>query len=503
MNKIYKSSLTFVIIFVTNIFPAIGQYSFEFGIESNEYSRLLNSDTDANGNVILVGFIGSPSIDPKDAYIVRVSPDGTYQEKRFALQDTISAFTSIKVLENGNYFITGAINADTTHNYRDHLWVINLDTDFNYLVNKAYKIREGYSFFGFLANIEFDNLGNLFLATGVMENDSIPPDFSDFTFFKLSPDCDTLISKYYSYIWDEFPWEILNVPNSDNFMIIERSHNVNNRNELMFIDTELNILMVNQFENASIRGQLSSDCWLNDTSLIMIANNSWDMGTYYENYFAAYHIDTSVRIHQELVFNKNDTIDYMATSNSMAYVNDTTIFVGGFTLQPQFPYNQDPTVVELYLIDKDMNLLGYKELGGDMSYELFGLEATPDNGCLLYGGSNTNPHEFELDIHIWKVLRDEINIITSVANVPEKTKKLKVFPNPVVDILKIGIPKPLINTPITISLFNLKGRKVYQETIVAGGNLVSSNLRNLYPGIYGLIITNKNKTIYSSSIIKM
>lgn len=503
MDKICKSVFAFVIIFVIAMQAVSGQYSFEFGIESDEYCRLKNAVTDTNGNVILVGYVGSPSIDHKDAYILKVYPDGTYQERRFALQDTISALMCIKVMDNGNYFLVGAINTDTAHNYRDQLWVINLDPDFNYLINKTYTIRDGYSFFGFLANIVTDNYGNIVLANSVEESEPDRNTFSDFAFYKFNLNCDTLMSRYYSYLFNEYPWEIVKVPNSNNLMIMERSTNPNNRNELMFIDTDLNIIRVNPFETTSLRGQYSSDLWLNDTSFIMIADNSWDMGTYYEKYFAAYVVDTSARIHQELVFNKNDTTDHMASSNSMAYVNDTTIFVGGFTLQPQFPYNQDPSVVELYLIDKDMNLLGYKELGGDMSYELFGLEATPDNGCLLYGGSNTNPHEFELDIHIWKVLRNEINIITSVADVPEKTEKLNAYPNPVTDELKIGIPESLINTPITIALFNLKGRKVYQETIVAGGNLVSSNLKNLDPGIYGLVITNKNKTIYSSSIIKM
>jgi len=504
MGKICKSVFAFAIIFIISIHAASGQYSFEFGIESDEYCRLINADTDAYGNVILVGFVGSPSIDHKDAYILKVYPEGSYHEKRFALQDTISALMCIKVMDNGNYFLTGAINTDTAHNYRDKLWALTLDPDFNYSINKTYKIREGYSFFGFLANIVTDNFGDIILATSVEESETeTRTQFSDFAFYKFNHDCDTLISKYYSYMFNEYPWDIVKVPNSDNLMIMERSTNPNNQKELMFIDTGLNILKVNPFESHSLEGQFSSHYWVNDTSFIMVADNRWDMGTYYEKYFAAYLVDTTATVHQELVFNKNDTIEYMATQNSMAYVNDTTIFVGGWHLHPGFPGNQDPSIIELYLIDKDMNLLGYKELGGDMSYMLFGVEPTPDNGCLLYGGSNTNPHEFELDIHIWKVLRDEINIITSVADVTEKNEKLKVYPNPVADILKIGIPERLINTQITISLFNLKGKKVYQETVTVNGNLVSSNLMNLMPGIYGLVITNENKTIYSSSIIKM
>lgn len=435
----------FLIVYCCSFGTLFSQHSFEFGIDTDEYCDIMNADTDADGNVIMVGFIGSPTIDDKDAYILTVYSDGSYNEKRFALTDTIGVFSNIKVLENGNYFISGTMNADSTHDFRNELWVVILDPEYNILINKAYAIDEAYSYLAYLAKISFDNSGNIIITTSVIEKESeSKTQFTDFVFYKLNQSGDTLMSRYYSYIFDEYPFELVRMPNSDNLMIIERSINIYNRHELMFIDPDLNILKVNQFEatelSLRLSGTFSTNYWVTDTTFIMVANNHFDMGFYNEKYFGVYLFDTSAVIHQELVFNKNDTTDMMAKTNSMAYVDDTTIYIGGFQSLPFSPWNLDPTIIELYLIDNNMNLLGYKELGGDVNYQLSGLVPTKDGGCLLYGSTNTNPHEYELDVHIWKVLRDDINIITNVEDIPLVIEKLEVFPNPVEDILIIRLP---------------------------------------------------------------
>jgi len=311
-----------------------------------------------------------------------------------------------------------------------------------------------------------------------------------------------LLSKYYHYIWDELSWELRQMPGSDNMMLIERSTHYNNISELLYLDPNLNILKINQFGYDNIiSGNLSSDYWITDTSFLLSGYNSWDVGLDNEHYLAVYMVDTSAVFHQELVLNKEDTTDYSAWSNSMAYANDSTIYIGGFQIYMGF-WITDPTIVELYVIDKDMNLLGYKELGGDANYELWGVIATDDDGCLLYGTRYDNPDIPQRDVHIWKVLRKDIDITTRITKIAEASPKVKMYPNPVMDELSIHLPFGNSQANVVVSISTLEGKTIFNKKITGQGNMVSLNVRNLQNGLYVLNVTDNQTLFYSEKIIK-
>lgn len=495
--------LFFLFLFGLN-YVCFSQLSFEIALDTDEDCKVWDANIDNLGNINLVGDIGPFIGLDFDAYVLKVYPDGSLAEKRFDLQDTLSLFSTIEVLNNGNYFIIGSYNLEGNYYERDHLWVIILDQELSLLSEKSYMIKEPYVGYGTTACSLIDNDGNIVLAAIALEEESEEKTaFADFVFYKFNQLGDTLLSKYYHYIWDEWSYELRQMPSSDNIMLIERSTHYNNHNELLFLDPDLNILDVNQFgnEDVGISGNLSSDIWVSDTSFLLSGYNSFFMSTYWEPYIGVYLVDTSAVVHQELVLNKTDTADYPANRNSMAYANDSTIYIGGYQTWID-PWTTEPTVAELYVIDKNMNLLGYKELGGDKNYEVWGIIATDDDGCLIYGTKHDNDSVPERDVQIWKVLRDDINIITELSESKEEVLNIKVYPNPVIDNVNILLHKNSTWNNLTLSIFTLEGKKVFQKQINGNGNLLKANLQNLISGLYIIQISSSNQIIYSEKIIK-
>lgn len=500
MKKIFIGLLSLVGLAISSL----SQSSFEIGLDSEEDCKVWEATIDYNGNVILVGDIG-PFIGLEyDAFVMKINPDGSYNTKRFELLDTLSLFSTIDVLNNGNYFIIGSYSAEENYHARNNLWIVILDQELNLISEKFYQIKESHVGFGTSACTLIDNDGNIVLAAIALEEQSEEKTaFADFAFYKFNQQGDTLLSKYYHYQWDQWPYELRQMPNSDNLLLIEKSTHYNGHDELCFLDPDLNILYINQFGNddTHISGDLSSDFWVSDTSFLLSGRNSWNMDNYSEFYIGVYLVDTSAVFHQELVLNKNDTVDYPAKRNSMAYANDSTIYIGGFQTHMEF-WSTQPTIVELYVIDKDLNLLGYKELGGDANYEVWGIIATDDDGCLIYGTSYTNDSVPERDVHIWKVLREEINIITELSEYREKIQGIAVYPNPVNDNIYIHLDQKYNWDKLILSIFTLNGKKVFQKQINGNGNLLKANLQNLRSGLYIIRISNANQIIYSKKILK-
>ncbi|MCB0397986.1 MAG: T9SS type A sorting domain-containing protein, partial [Flavobacteriales bacterium] len=129
--------------------------------------------------------------------------------------------------------------------------------------------------------------------------------------------------------------------------------------------------------------------------------------------------------------------------------------------------------------------------------------ATDDDGCLVYGTSFTNDSVLERDVHIWKVLRDEINIITNVSETDEPTENITVFPNPATDQIFIQLGKGQNWDQSTVSVFTISGKKVFQQKICQQGNLLQMDIRNLEKGTYLLQVTGMNgKVLESVKVVK-
>lgn len=495
------SKYVFIFTLVVSTIQVIGQSAFEIFIDTGDDDCILTEAAiDNSGNILVVGDVGPFYPAAFDALIIKVFPNGDYLMKRFDLGDSLSMFNTVNVLDDGNFFVTGSYSPSGQSSERDRLWVVILDEELNLVSQKTYPIRDSYITFGSAICSIIDNDGNIVLTSLVLEEEKDEMvAFLDFAFYKFTPNGDTLLSRYYSYIYDEIPYELTKVPNSDDLMLIERATLYNNHIELMYLDKDLNILKVNQLWS-SLGGDPSCDYWLSDTEFLVSGRIGIETGGPADFSIGVYRVDTAANFLQELLLNKVDTTDYPAWRNSMAYANDSTIYIGGFQNIMGF-WNTEPSIVELYMIDKDMNLIGYKELGGDYNYELWGIIATQDDGCLLYGTRLDVP-EPERDIQIWKVLRDDINIVTGVYESPTPAVEIDAYPNPVTDKLFVRLSGTASWNHNTLCIYTTDGRQVFRKRIHGEGNLLQADMSNLSPGHYIISIEQNNKNTYTTKIVK-
>ncbi len=208
MNRIFYFIL--VLIFQLKVF---GQSSFELGIDSNDDCYVTDAAIDSDGNVLIIGVIGDFIEYDYDAYVLKVFPDGTYIDKRFNLIDTISVFTSISTLDNGNYFFVGSCGDDDNGQERKTLWTLILDNDLNIVISKYYTIREQYVGFGKSSRCVKDNDGNIFLSISALYN--IQTYHSDFAFYHFNQEGDTLLNKYYECFLGAISYDLRKVPNTN------------------------------------------------------------------------------------------------------------------------------------------------------------------------------------------------------------------------------------------------------------------------------------------------
>ena len=304
-------------------------------------------------------------------------------------------------------------------------------------------------------------------------------------------------------IFDSQPYCWRKMPQSNDLMLIGRCFNASNQNELEFFDEDLNLLRYNRLNDPRYLGglQFSSEIWLDSTQFLMTQHMVDHSGPTHEYYIGVYRLDTSGHYFQELRLDHVDTIDYIAFYKSMACYNDTNIYIGGFQCFNVGPIDI-PSLVYLYLIDRDLNLVGFKNLGGDTYYEALFVLSTPDNGCLLIANRYDSLPYCENDAVIWKVMPEDMTIVTSVEEMTTLLETNPTWPNPAHNEVFISLASFEMGEPLRLRLFDMQGSKCFDKQILVTGNTLKVELKTLNPGTYFYEIEGSQGNRIQSKIIK-
>lgn len=465
------------------IIPVIGQNSFEFTFGTADDESLCSAVEDFTGNVILVGKIGNRINDDYDPIIIKVSPGGEYFAKRLLRPDTNGYFQTITLLLDSTYLVTGIFCDNRSFSNPDHLWVCKMDTDLNIIFEKSYQLVDGIDYFSVAMEYSIvDNNGNIVVVGGKSYEQ-----FTDMCMVKLNQEGDTLMTRTHHFQYEQRITNFTTIPESNDYLGVAGNINFHNNGPIRF-DSAFNILSIKSFYS-KIQNKGTSDHWLNDTTYMYSCLNIID----HERNICVYNIDTAMQFHKQLTLGKPDTSDYPAWRTSMAYANDSTVYIGGFIQTLDF-YPTNPNAIEIYLIDTGLNLLGYKEYGWDANYDVWGMVATADNGCLLYGNRRTEANTTESDVYVLKVLREDFDIITTVHESVIAPDCSKSWPNPVRD--KVFIQLPVSNlSDLELRIFQLSGREVIRKHVNGAGNILEINVQPLSSGTYVYQIINDGQKI--------
>jgi hypothetical protein len=488
MKKKFISFLAFLLFIA---FYLSAQSRFEIRLDTDEDEWIYKGSQHPAGSYFFTGRQGF-GFQTSSPYIIRVSQNGAIKDTVIVREDTNGFFPTFEFLDNGNILFIGQCKLQDTLTKFDYLWLCEMDTNLNIIKEEIfYMLKDNYyEYYSWYSLI--DSSGTI-IVTG---NYKYYPGHHDMIYSKISQNLDTLMTKSYYFQFTQFTGQIFLQPDGHYLSIVERIY-LTHPLSLVELDTNLDIINISQtaIEYNSYQGTTIS--WLNDSINFQSASRydysteSWQIGV-------SVH-DRNFQIVDEIVIDRPDTMDFPNYSISHSYINDSTIYVCGFQSYSDF-YVLTPSAIFLYLFDKDLNILGHLDLGGDVNYEMWGVTASNDDGCLIYGTTYDNPYGInEYDVYIRKIAREEINLVTEIGENPLFQNSVEVYPIPVNDILTVELDKS--NEKSSISIFNVSGQLVHQNLIRGGRNII--DISHLTAGFYFYQIRLNNQETESGKFIKL
>ena len=485
----------------------LAQHSFEFTYHTAHDEELFDGIQDSEGNFVLCGLIGNYMQD-YNPLVIKIFPEGNYISRRFISTDTLGYFNLVTQTPDGNYLFFG-VYSTSDFQINNYLWVVKTDADLNTIFEKSFYIKDSLYQDCFLNSLYCDTDSTCVVA-GIRRFKDPVTNFSDLWMIKFNIEGDTLMTKSPQHISWTSQWaqELTTIPATGEYMVIGgRFDSSTSDVELFRMDSLFNKTgftnVPKQAPNKYIRGiEASSDIWLNDTVFLLSTKAKDTVGKRVDDCsLGVFAVDTAGTILKQLIVGKPDTSDYPAYQTSMATVNDTTIYIGGYVSHLDF-FPEQPSFIELYLIDTALNLLGYLQYGGEAMYWLNGIIPASDGGCLLYAMRyDYQSNNYERDIHIVKMQREDMELITKISQPNDNYSDLLAFPNPAKDQINIPL-SGILEQPARILVFKLDGRKVFDKQIEGQGNLISININPLSEGLYIYKVQQSGQVIITGKFLK-
>lgn len=476
------SRILFIILWMLIQIQCLPQNAFEFAYSTPDDDIVSESALDNEGNVVLVGRIGKVIEKTSDAFILKIFPDGSYQEKRFVRQDTAGVFSRINILDDGDYFVMGSYSTENNSEAKDHLWILIMTPEFEIIEERFFMIPDGYLGYGDFANSIIDEEGHIALVS-VAIRQYTHYRVGDFLLYKFTQQGDSLLTKLYPTFPEAWPHGFFQMPGTDSLLLIGKGYLQSGLESMNFMDKDMNIshgISLSFLNSSKIYG---NNIWLNDTDFLALGNRIVSI-----NYSSRYFISL-FRMHKrgqllgELQLDRPDTIEYRAVNQAMVLAGDSVIYVGAYQSY-NLGWTTIPSTAVLYMVDIEMNLIGRANIGGDANYLLMGIIVTPDNGVLAYGDSYTESGSFARDIHVWKLRRKDFEIITKVINMPEEATAASVWPNPANSVLNISLAAFEQDELLRLRIYNAKAQKYIDKQIKVTGNSLQAGISNLPNGLY-------------------
>jgi len=503
---VHKNILLVTAIFLLAVNTSPAQNSFDFLYHTFENERLTDGFVDSQGNAILCGNVGKTieGVDT-DGLIMKVYPNGNYKTRIATGGESKSGYFKAACKLDSSYLFIGRYSDSIDVNAK-FLWIYETDTALNVLNEKTFLVANDKYTSLLVTHCLMDSRGDIVIA-GYKPYDLLDR-FADIWFCKLNSQLDTIFTKTLEYPKRQYAYDFTELPAHDGYMVIGGSFDgITSNVELFRVDTLFNKTgftnVPKNSPNEYVRGpEASSDMWLNDTTMIITVGVADTANALIrDNHLGAFKVDTSGTILNKLIVSKPDTLEEVAWLNSLAAIDSTEFYMGGFVTSAIY-WSEKEGYYELYLIDTALNLLGYAQYGGDAMYCLNGILSTPDGGCLMYGDRyDSEINDYERDIQIVKFLREDLEIYTTIQQTKGTHKITVPYPNPVHHSVHIPLHQSGFQE-MNIQIFTIKGKKVLDKPVSGNGNVCTVEVNSLPGGTYLYYLTAKDQTSISGKFIK-
>jgi hypothetical protein len=214
-------------------------------------------------------------------------------------------------------------------------------------------------------------------------------------------------------------------------------------------------------------------------------------------------ISLSGRYKNFTILGLQDTFEHVATQHCLDTTKNGDIYVGStfnFPISCQHPpLCNDTAYFVLQKLDKQLNTLWKKRYGKDGMFIMFGLLATSDGGCLMYGQQYLHATNKKSEAIIIKI--DGNGVITSTTSIPLSQSNIIAYPNPSNGQLRFKKEDPSVSGAFEVNFFDISGKLVFQkkETDLSE----TMDLNHLATGDYIYQIKQKEQIISIGKWVKI
>jgi len=481
MKTILQLFICLMLLEVFFPYKSLSQSTFEWSLPYPEDAIPMDGICDSLGNFYLT-ILRQDTI-RQVSVLLKINSRGDTIKSRVFMKDSVNGFI-LKLFPtyDGNYMAAGQIttgNPPIVNNAE--LWFVKFDSSLNVLFEKRFQTP--FVTIDHLRSIPYKGL-HLVFGFG---------DFGITTSFviKITDNGDTLLIKTITNNGKTLRfYDALYQPNSQRLNFFGRAFvpSLNTYGQIFELDSLFNIIHVDSIPEGIFSGNNAR--WIDDIKFLLTGEYLHKPSATQDNDLGLISLDTSNYVYHHQNFGKPDTIDYPACGTNLDFNTLNNIYYGGTANQFIPPSSANaPSWFILNKIDTACNLIWQKFYGGDTFYNLFGIIASPDGGCLLYGNLYDYITQDERrDVYVLKVNQDGELLSISEKN-PIKVKEVIVYPNP-------GSDQIIIRTAlkaVSMRLYNVQGDIILSQKI--NNPITTISTASFASGAYFLHFIKEGKRI--------
>ena len=429
---------------------------------------------DSNFNVII------------DNIITTLRKDGSVrQSKVIPTGEPMSTLRSIVYVNENLFLLSGIVEYDS-------IWkiiLLTVDSSFNILKSKIISVGSYYVVY---CDIKADHAGNYLLYGELSEDSSFYPQMP--FIYKVSINLDNLRLQ----VFNTYGWGFVGLLEKSNpqgyYFIVDHYNHIGN-DQILQLDTSFTVLKID-----SVPRQLYNYCntrWITEKSFLITGEKDMSNG----RAIGCLMLDTSYLVIHENYLGKPDTISLPASHPNLDFYDIRKVYIGG-------TYNAYPSPVAsanswyfLTQLDTSLEITWQKFYGGDKYYEMYGILATKDGGCMMYGTTyDWRKQDYQRDIFVLKVNKDGL-LLNTDGSISDNIKEFIVFPNPTNDRININIQGN--NKGSKIEVFDQFGRSQYKSQLAPNKDQVDIDISTWKPGLYVVRVIIDEKILGTDKIVKM
>ena len=431
------------------------------------------------------------------AFGYSIDTDGICSEQSFGIENAVTGFLDIVNIGNDTLFALGYFFDTIADAY--YVRVVTMNNQLEELADFQYQIDEECYIHEPHGRLLVDNDGTVIATVPVVWNKSSYSHPTIASFWRFNRDGELLNSHYTKSISDAFfrliVYDMRKLDDDSSFVAIGDGWISNP--SIMFFDYDFNMTDYSRimFEDNEFLFQCDSyySGYQFDNQHLFVAG-SQSVHDINKPHLLMTKVDLEGNIVQRLMIDQPDTLYYGINSPMVSAANDSTIYVTSACCVGNWAA---PHFGQLYLINRDMELLGSIVLSDLIGAWPHVVLHTDDGSCIIVG------RKYKDYMYVRKYLREDFNPIPcSVTKIPKEQMQALVFPNPASDEIHFDISGLPTGKEHRISISDAMGRTVMSRIIRGEGNVLTVGIADFKPGIYTYQIYNAEKEIVGGKFVK-